>query len=147
VESSIPVPGPSQPVPSASVPFPGPSHQVSFASGLQSSVSSGNRLQIPSDLPFPSAHAASFAASFTPDADAEDERLLDVDDGTPDADAAAENLLDADDKTLGIDTDDHQNFPTPSEAYRKQPVDSDADAVKKAVPRRSRCYFLYKDFS
>ncbi len=103
-------------------------------------------------LSCPSLHAASFAASFTPDADADAEKLLDANDGTPNADAESESLLDADDETLGIDnmdTDDHQSFPTPSEAYRKQTVDSDPDAVKKArrMPRRSRCHFLYEDIS
>jgi hypothetical protein len=111
----------------ASVPVPGPSHQISATPGLQPSVSSGNSLQIPSDLTFPSVHAA----SFTPDADG----LLDADDETPHADADAEGLLGADDETLGLDnmdTDDQKSFPTPAEAYRKQPDDSDADAVKKA---------------
>jgi hypothetical protein len=135
--ASVPFPGPSQQVSSAAaVPFPGPSQQVPSAPGLQSSVSSGSSLQIPSDLTFPSVHAASFAASFTPDADAES--LLDADDGTPDADA--EGLLDADDETLldNMDTDDHQSFPTPAEAYRKQPVNSDADAAKKAKKKAKK---------
>jgi hypothetical protein len=123
VAFSSPVPGLSQPVPSASVPVP----------GLSQPAPSGSSLQIPSDLTFPSTHAA----SYKPDADAEDEKLLDVEDGAHDADADAgnENLLDADDEALGIvsmDTDDHQNFPTPSEAYKKKPAVFNADAVRRA---------------
>jgi hypothetical protein len=136
VVSSTPAPGPSQPVPSGSASFPGPSHQVPFASGFQPSAPSGSRLRIPSDLTFPSAHAASFAASYAPDADAEDKKLLDVNNGTPEAEnLQTENLLDTNDETLGIvnmDTSDHQNFPTASKAYKKKPAVSDADAVQKA---------------
>jgi hypothetical protein len=44
-------------------------------------------------------------------------------------------MLDEDDSTPGVsrmDTDNHQEFPTPTEAYLKKPPISDADAVKKA---------------
>ena len=63
--------------------------------------------------------------------------LDNTEDGVADADAepGSESLLDADDSTLGIskmDTDDHQEFPTPSEAYQKKPPVSDADAVRRA---------------
>ncbi len=90
VVSSTPVPGPSQQVPSASVPVPGPSQPAPSASGPGQSqpVPSGSSFQIPADLIFPSAHAASFAASYNPSADADDEKLLDVEDGAADADAS-----------------------------------------------------------
>jgi hypothetical protein len=48
---------------------------------------------------------------------------------------APESMLDEDDSTPGVsrmDTDNHQEFPTPTEAYLKKPPISDADAVKKA---------------
>ncbi len=76
--------------------------------------------------------------SYSQNTDADDEKLLDsTEDGVADADAepASESMLDADDSTLGIsrmDTEDHQEFPTPTEAYLKKPPISDADAVKKA---------------
>jgi hypothetical protein len=44
-------------------------------------------------------------------------------------------MLDDDDSTLGIsrmDTEDHQEFPTPSEAYPRKPPVSNADAIKKS---------------
>ncbi len=138
VVSSAPAPGPSQQAPSTSVPVPGPSQPAPSASGPGQSqpVPSGSGFQIPADLIFPSAQAASFAASYNPNTDADDEKLLDDEDGAADADAdaGAENLLDADDETLGIssmNTDDHLDFPTPSEAYKKKPPVSDADAVRR----------------
>ncbi len=123
-----PAPGPSQQAPPVSVPVPCPSQPAPTVSSFQ----------IPEDLIFPSAEAASFAASYNPNTDADDEKLLDnTEDGFADADAepGSESLLDADDATLGIskmDTDDHQEFPTPSEAYQKKPPVSDADAVRMA---------------
>jgi hypothetical protein len=44
-------------------------------------------------------------------------------------------MLDDDDSTLGIsrmDTEDHQEFPTPSEAYPRKPPVSNANTVKKS---------------
>ncbi len=137
--SSTPAPGPSQQVPSAPVPDPSPSQPAPSASGLGQSqpAPSGSSFQIPAGLIFPSAHAASFAASYNPNANADDEKLLDNEEGAADADAevGSESLLDADDEALGIasmDTDDHKNCPTPSEAYKKKPAVSDADAVRMA---------------
>jgi hypothetical protein len=78
------------------------------------------------------------AISYSQNSEADDEKLLDSnEDGVADADAepASESMLDADDSALGIsrmDTGDHQEFPTPTEAYLKKPPISDADAVKKA---------------
>ncbi len=122
-----PAPGPSQQAPPAPVPVPCPSQ----------AVPSENSFQIPADLIFPSAQAASFAATYNPNTDADDEKLLDSEEGTADADAevGSESMLDADDDALGIsnmDTDDHNEFPTPSEAYQKKPPVSDADAVRMA---------------
>ncbi len=93
---------------------------------------------IPEDLILSLAEAASFAVSYNQNTDADDEKLLDnTEDGVADADAepGSESLLDADDSTLGISkmhTDDHQEFPTPSEAYQKKSPVSDADAVRVA---------------
>jgi hypothetical protein len=76
------------------------------------------------------------AVSYSQDSEANDEKLLDSnEDGDADAEPASESMLDADDSTLGIsrmDTEDHQEFPTPSEAYPRKPPVSDADAVKKS---------------
>jgi hypothetical protein len=75
--------------------------------------------------------------SYSQDSEANDEKLLDSNEDGADADAelASESMLDEDDSTLGcsrMDTGDHQEFPTPTEAYLKKPPISDADAVKKA---------------
>ncbi len=90
--------------------------------------------------------------SYSQDSEANDEKLLDSnEDGETDADAepASESMLDEDDSTLGssrMDTGDHQEFPTPTEAYLKKPPISDADAVKKARRAgRSECCLLYKE--
>jgi hypothetical protein len=96
-----------------------------------------NSFQIPADLIFPSTHAASFTATYNPSTDADDEKLLDSKEGDADASAevGSESMLDLDEAALGIsnmDTDDHKEFPTPSEAYLKKPPVSDADAVKMA---------------
>jgi len=93
--------------------------------------------QIPADLIFPSTHAAFFSATHDSHAYADDEKLLDSKEGDADAstEVGPESLLDLDDAALGIsnmDTDDHQEFPTPTEAYLKKPPISDADAVKMA---------------
>jgi hypothetical protein len=100
----------------------------------------------PEDLIFSLTEVASFpcyqntdaSVSYNQNTEAEDEKLLDnTEDGAADADAepGSKSLLDDDDSTLGIskmDTDDHQEFPTPSEAYMKKPPISDADAVRRA---------------
>jgi hypothetical protein len=75
--------------------------------------------------------------SYSQDSEANDEKLLDSNEDGADADAelASESMLDEDDSTLGcsrMDTGDHQEFPTPTEAYLKKPPISDAEAVKKA---------------
>ncbi len=122
----------SQQTSSASAPAPAPvsSQQAPPAPSVDS-------FQIPADLIFPSAQAASFAATYNPNTDADDEKLLDSKEGDADATAevGSESMLDLDDDALGIsnmDTDDHKEFPTPSEAYLKKPPVSDADAVKMA---------------
>ncbi|MFN9937929.1 MAG: hypothetical protein ACK56I_00510, partial [bacterium] len=84
------------------------------------------------------------STSYSQDSEANDEKLLDSnEDGEADADAepASESMLDEDDSTLGIsrmDTGDHQEFPTPTEAYLKKPPISDADAVRKAKKGRKK---------
>jgi hypothetical protein len=81
---------------------------------------------------------ADASVSYSQNTDADDEKLLDsTEDGAADADAepASESMLDDDDSTLGIsrmDTEDHQEFPTPSEAYPRKPPVSNADTVKKS---------------
>jgi hypothetical protein len=75
--------------------------------------------------------------SYSQDTEANDEKLLDSNEDGADADAelAPESMLDEDDSASGVsrmDTDNHQEFPTPTEAYLKKPPISDADAVKKA---------------
>jgi hypothetical protein len=81
---------------------------------------------------------ADASVSYSQNTEVDDEKLLDsTEDGVADADAepASESMLDADDSTLGIskmDTEDHQEYPTPSEAYPRKPSASDADTVKKA---------------
>jgi hypothetical protein len=99
----------------------------------------GPSFQIPADLIFPSTHVAFFSAPLDSQVCADDEKLLDTKEGDADADAstevASESVLDLDDAALGIcdmDTSDHQEFPTPTEAYLKKPPISDADAVKMA---------------
>jgi hypothetical protein len=99
----------------------------------------GPSFHIPADLIFPSTSAAFFSAPFDSQVCADDEKLLDTKEGDADADAstevASESVLDMDDAALGIcdmDTSDHQEFPTPTEAYLKKPPMSDADAVKMA---------------
>jgi hypothetical protein len=133
---SQPAPGPSQQAPRVSVPV--------SCSGQ--SAPAGGSLLIPEDLILSLTEVTSFSCyqntdasvSYNQNTKAEDEKLLDnTEDGVADADAepGSESLLDADDSTLGIsrmDTDDHQEFPTPSEAYQKKPPVSDADAVRRA---------------
>ncbi len=138
------------PAPSYSQPAPGPSQQAPHVPGSvpgssQPAPAGGSHL-IPEDLILSLTEVTHFscnqntdaAVSYSQNTDADDEKLLDnTEDGAADADAepGSESLLDADDSTLGIsrmDTDNHQEFPTPTEAYLKKPPISDADAVKMA---------------
>jgi hypothetical protein len=126
----------SQQTSSSSAPAPAPA-PAPVSSQQTPPAPSVDSFQIPADLIFPSAQAASFAATYNPNTDADGEKLLDSKEGDADASAevGSESMLDLDDAAMGIcnmDTDDHKEFPTPSEAYMKKPPISDADAVKMA---------------
>jgi hypothetical protein len=115
-----PAPGPSQQAPQAPGPIPGSS---------QSAPATDSQMMT-DDLIL-----SYFSCS--QDTETNDEKLLDSNEDGADADAelAPESMLDEDDSTPGVsrmDTDNHQEFPTPTEAYLKKPPISDADAVKKA---------------
>jgi hypothetical protein len=137
------------PAPSYSQPTPGPSQQAPHvpgpAPGSGQPAPSGSSHLIPDDLmlslgvsDFSCNQNADASVSYSQNTDADDEKLLDsTEDGAADADAepASESMLDDDDSTLGIsrmDTEDHQEFPTPSEAYPRKPPVSNADAIKKS---------------
>jgi hypothetical protein len=118
-----PVPAPA---PSYCQPAPGPSQQTDDLLLSLTGVSN-----------FSCSQDTGTAVSYSQDAEANDEKLLDSNEDGADADAelAPESMLDEEDSTLGtskMDTGDHQEFPTPTEAYLKKPPISDADAVRKA---------------
>jgi hypothetical protein len=132
-----PAPGPSQqapPNPSYGQPAPGPSQQAPQAPGP---IPGSSQSAPATDSQMMTDDLILSYFSCSQDTEANDEKLLDSNEDGADADAelAPESMLDEDDSTPGVsrmDTDNHQEFPTPTEAYLKKPPISDADAVKKA---------------
>jgi hypothetical protein len=130
-----PAPGPSQQAPQASGPVPGPSQSASASDSQM--MTDDLILSLTGVSNFSCSQDNNATISYSQDSEANDEKLLDSNEDGADADAepASESMLDEDDSTLGtsrMDTGDHQEFPTPTEAYLKKPPISDADAVKKA---------------
>jgi hypothetical protein len=130
-----PAPGPSQQAPQASGPVPGPSQSASASDSQM--MTDDLILSLTGVSNFSCSQDNNATVSYSQDSEANDEKLLDSNEDGADADAepASESMLDEDDSTLGcsrMDTGDHQEFPTPTEAYLKKPPISDADAVKKA---------------
>ena len=130
-----PAPGPSQQAPQASGPVPGPSQPASASDSQM--MTDDLILSLTGVSNFSCSQDTGATASYSQDSEANDEKLLDSNEDGADADAepASESMLDDDDSTLGIsrmDTEDHQEFPTPSEAYPRKPPVSNADTVKKS---------------
>jgi hypothetical protein len=131
-----PAPGPSQQAPQAPGPVPGSSQS---ASATDSQMMTDDLILSLTGVSsyFSCSQDTGATVSYSQDSEANDEKLLDSNEDGADADAelAPESMLDEEDSTLGtsrMDTGDHQEFPTPTEAYLKKPPISDADAVRKA---------------
>jgi hypothetical protein len=136
--------------PSYCQPAPGPSQQAlqapGPAPGSSQSASATDNQMMTDDLILSLTGVSSYfscsqdtgaTVSYSQDSEANDEKLLDSNEDGADADAelAPESMLDEEDSAMGtsrMDTGDHQEFPTPTEAYLKKPPISDADAVRKA---------------
>jgi len=135
-----PAPGPSQQAPQAPGPVPGSSQSAPATDSQMMTddlILSYFSCSQDTGTSVPYSQNTGATVSYSQDTEANDEKLLDSNEDGADADAelAPESMLDEDDSTPGVsrmDTDNHQEFPTPTEAYLKKPPISDADAVKKA---------------